>query len=377
MTSLVDRVLAPSVPAPAEFLAGWDHLELWVGNARALSHLLISSFGFRCAAYSGPETGRNDSVSYLLEQDQIRLVVTAALHGNGEIAHHVRRHGDGVRTIGFMTDDVDAAFSSALLRGATGAVEPVDACDDHGTVRRASVSTYGSTLLAFTDRSAYEGCFEPGFSTRDVLHDFDDGPVGLHAVDHVVGNVEQGRLDTWVEWFRGVLGFAEMRHFEADQISTEFSALRSTVMWNGRDLVLPLNEPADGRHRSQIQEFLDFYDEPGVQHIALRTADIVTAVDEMRHRGIGFLAPPPSYYEEAKRRCGDIDVPWADLARLGVLVDVDAGGYLLQVFTETLGDRPTLFFEVIERRGATGFGEGNFKALFEAIEHEQERRGNL
>ena len=377
MTTLTNRVESRPLGTPAGLLSGWDHLEWWVGNARAAAHFLMAGFGFSCTAYAGPETGVRDRASYVLEQNDIRLVVTAGLAGRSEVADHVRRHGDGVRTIAWATTDVDGCFATATERGASAVAEPGDHADASGSVRRAVIGAFGSTELAFVDRSAYDGPFGPGFSAEQVPTLSIGRPVGLDRVDHVVGNVEKGRLDEWVEWYRRVLGFTEMRHFDADQISTEFSALRSTVMWNGDGVVVPLNEPAEGSRRSQIQEYLDAYTEPGVQHIALRTSDIIGAVDEMRTRGIRFLTPPETYYEDARLRCGDIDVPWRDLQRLGVLVDVDAGGHLLQVFTETLGDRPTLFVEVIQRVGATGFGEGNFKALFEAIERDQGRRGNL
>ncbi|HUY64518.1 MAG TPA: 4-hydroxyphenylpyruvate dioxygenase [Acidimicrobiales bacterium] len=376
MTTMTAATTAPQA-TPAELLDGWDHLELWVGNARAMAQLLISGFGFRCTGYAGPETGIMGRASYLLEQGEIRFLVTAGLGPDSEVTAHVRRHGDGVRSVALATRHVDAAFDFALAHGAQSASAPADQDDEHGSVRRAALCSYGSTELCFVDRAGYGGNFGPGFAADGLPAATTGSPVGLEALDHVVGNVEQGRLDDWVRWHEVVLGFTEMRHFDADQISTEFSALRSTVMWNGRQIVLPLNEPAEGRRKSQIQEFLDAYTEPGVQHLALRTPDIVTAVDELQSRGIRFLTPPPSYYDDARRRCGDIDVPWAELARLGILVDVDAGGYLLQVFTETVGDRPTLFFEVIQRHGATGFGDGNFKALFEAIEREQARRGNL
>jgi 4-hydroxyphenylpyruvate dioxygenase len=368
-------------PAPADLLRGWDHLELWVGNARAVTHFLTAGFGFECVAYAGPETGQRDRASYLLQQGRIRLVVTAGLGSDtadSPIAAHVQRHGDGVRTVAFAVTDVDAAFDAATARGAAPVTPPAADTDEHGTVRSATIAVYGETRHAFIDRSRYTGPFAPGFSrTTDLPQPQAERPVGLDHFDHVVGNVEEGRLDQWVEWYETVLGFTQMKHFDADQISTEFSALRSTVVWNGRDVTMPINEPAPGRKKSQIQEYLDSYAGPGVQHIALATPDIVTAVAELKRRGIRFLVPPEAYYEDTRVRCGEFDLPWDELARLGILVDKDGGGYLLQVFTETLGDRPTLFLEIIQREGATGFGEGNFKALFEAMEREQARRGNL
>ena len=371
-------VTAPeSARSPAESLTGWDHLELWVGNARAVSHFFQAGFGFECVAYSGPETGVRDRVGYLLEQGTIRILVTAGLDGESEISRHVLNHGDGVRTVAFATTDVDAAFESAVRLGARDVDAPHDLSDDTGSVRTASIATYGATRHSFIDRRGYGGPFAPGFTTEGLPQVRIGKPVGLAAIDHVVANVEEGRLDEWCAWYARVFGFTELRHFDADQISTEYSALRSTVMWNGGDIKLPINEPAQGRRKSQIQEYLDSYHGPGVQHVALATTDIVRSVDELKRRGVRFLVPPATYYEHAQSRCAGLELPWDELERLGILVDVDGGGYLLQVFTETLMDRPTLFLEMIQREGATGFGEGNFKALFEAIEHEQARRGNL
>jgi 4-hydroxyphenylpyruvate dioxygenase len=366
-----------SAPSTASLLTGFDHLELWVGNARAVSQLLQSGFGFDCIAYAGPESGVMDRVSYVLEQGSIRFLVTAGLTSRSPVCQHVLRHGDGVHAVGFSTNDVDAAFSSAVDKGAPSVVEPFDATDDSGPVRSATIAVYGETQHTLVDRSDYEGAFGPGFTTVGVPAFGLGRAAGLGSIDHVVGNVEEGRLDEWVAWYERVLGFSQMRHFDADQISTEFSALRSTVVWNGSSVCMPINEPAPGKRKSQIQEYLESYDGPGVQHIALHTADIVRAVNELRRRGVRFLVPPGTYYEDALDRCGDLGLPWDDLERLGILVDVDGGGYLLQVFTENLSDRPTLFAEIIQREGATGFGEGNFKALFEAIEREQQKRGNL
>jgi 4-hydroxyphenylpyruvate dioxygenase len=364
-------------PAPTERLTGWDHLELWVGNARAASHFLMAGFGFTCEAYAGPETGQRDRASYLLVQGDVRLVVTAGLALTSPIAHHVLTHGDGVHAVCFAVEDVDAAFTSAVDRGAPAVEEPHDEVDEHGAVRVAAIRTYGETLHRFVDRRGYTPGFGPRFRADGVPAIAIGTPVGIEAIDHVVGNVEEGRLDEWVRWYEDVFGFTQLRHFDADQISTEFSALRSTVVWNGGGIKMPINEPAEGRKRSQIQEYLDAYVGAGVQHVALGTSDIVTAVDSLRRRGIRFLTPPATYYDAARERHGHIDLPWDELARLGILVDEDQGGHLLQVFTETVSDRPTLFMEIIQREGATGFGEGNFKALFEAIEREQAKRGNL
>ncbi len=361
---------------PADLIIGVDHLELWVGNARAFAQWLMAGFGFECAAYGGPETGL-DRPSYFLRQGEIRFLVTAALHPEDEIADHVRRHGDGVRSISFAATDVDTLVAYVAERGASVTQAPQTRSDADGAVRVASIAAYGDTHFNFVDRGAYRGIFSPGFTAEGLPRPDDPWKPGLGAVDHVVANVEEGMLDKWVAWHEEVLGLREMRHFDADQISTQYSALRSTVMWNGGRVVLPINEPAPGLRKSQISEYLEAYGAPGIQHIALRTDDIVTAVEDLERRGVRFLVPPASYYEDARERLGDIDVPWTRLERLGILVDVDSGGTLLQVFTETLADRPTVFVEVIERRGATGFGEGNFKALFEAIEREQARRGNL
>jgi 4-hydroxyphenylpyruvate dioxygenase len=357
-------------------MTGFDHLELWVGNARAFSRYLMWGFGFECIAYGGPETGL-DRVSYALAQGRLRLVVTAAMSACDEIAGHVLEHGDGVKTVAFATDDVEAALDAARLRGGSVVAGPRESADESGTLRRGSIAAYGDTIFSFVDRDDYAGAFLPGFTKEDLPRTDSAGSPGLTEMDHVVANVEEGTLDGWVRWHEQVLGLRQMRHFDADQISTEYSALRSTVVWNGGRIVLPVNEPAPGLRKSQITEYLESYGGPGVQHVALRTDDIVAAVGELTRRGIRFLVPPPAYYEDARSRCGERDLPWETLEQLGILVDVDSGGVLLQVFTETLADRPTLFFEVIERRGATGFGEGNFKALFEAIEREQARRGNL
>jgi 4-hydroxyphenylpyruvate dioxygenase len=316
-------------------------------------------------------------VSYVLSQGQVRFVVTAGLAPGDEVTEHVRLHGDGVKTIAFATSDVHRSVRAAALRGGAVVEEPRELSDASGVLRRGAITAYGDTVHAFVDRNNYRGAFAPGFSDEELPQIASRATTAIEAVDHVVANVVEGDLDNWVRWHEEVLGLRQMRHFDAEQISTQFSALRSTVLWNGANVVLPINEPAPGLRKSQIAEYLEAYRAPGVQHIALRTNDIVSAVDDLRANGVRFLVPPPTYYEDARQRCGDIDVPWEELERLGILVDVDSGGTLLQVFTENLLDRPTMFVEVIERRGATGFGEGNFKALFEAIEREQARRGNL
>jgi 4-hydroxyphenylpyruvate dioxygenase len=360
-------------------LGGIDHLEWWVGNARAFAAFLASAFGFDPVAHAGPETGRRDRVSYLLQQGDVRFLVTGGLTPDSPVTEHVRRHGDGIRDIAFLVDDVDAAYHAALDRGATPFRPPADDVDeDNGVIRHAAIATYGETVHTFMDRSRYEGPFAPQFEPSPLRAPVGPG-VGIERIDHVVANVELGTLDEWVGYYERVLGFDQLVHFSDEAISTEYSALMSTVVWNHDRIVLPINEPAEGRRKSQIEEYLDYYGSPGVQHIALRTSDIVTAVQALRDRGVRFLDVPDTYYVEARERMGSMGdaLPWDALASLGILVDRDHDGYLLQVFTETVTDRPTVFFEIIQREGAKGFGEGNFKALFQAIEREQERRGNL
>lgn len=363
---------------PAAHLLGWDCLEFWVGNARATSAFLMSCFGFRNTGYAGPETGVRDRVSYVLEQGDIRIVVTGALSADSPIADHVRRHGDGAHDLAWRVDDVDAAVRAAVERGARVVRERWTEKDEHGELHLASIATYGETQHTFVDRSSYNGpSLAPGYTTDDLLPDPEARSVGLVAIDHVVGNVEKGRLDEWVGFYSDVMGFDQLVHFDENQISTEYSALMSTVVWDGSKVVMPINEPADGRKKSQIQEYIEAYGGPGVQHIAMRTDDIVASVSALRSRGVRFMRVPDTYYVEAKERLTGVDLPWDDLNRLNILVDRDHEGYLLQIFTEMVTDRPTVFFEIIERQGARGFGEGNFKALFEAIERDQARRGNL
>ncbi|MGQ0521912.1 MAG: 4-hydroxyphenylpyruvate dioxygenase [Actinomycetota bacterium] len=368
---------APLAAPPHPLLLGWDAVEFWVGNARAFAGFWCSAFGFRVTAYAGPETGRADRASYVLEQGRIRIVVTAALTPDSPIAAQVREHGDGVHDLAFAVPDAVAAFEAAMARGARVVTEPHGIADGDGVLRLARIAAYGDTCHTFVDRSSYAGAYRPGFTTEGLPPEPAGAPVGLALVDHVVGNVEKGSLEHWVDFYRSVLGFRRLRHFDDSQISTEYSALMSTVVWDGSSVVLPLNEPADGRRKSQIQEYLETYRGPGVQHIALRTDDIVAAVAALRDRGLRFLEAPPTYYEDVRSRLGHLDLPWEDLQRLGILVDEEPDGWLLQIFTETVTDRPTVFIEIIQRGGASGFGAGNFKALFEAIEREQARRGNL
>ncbi|HEX3564158.1 MAG TPA: 4-hydroxyphenylpyruvate dioxygenase [Acidimicrobiales bacterium] len=374
-----DATMKLPTRAPARYFQGWDYLEFWVGNARAFSGWLASAFGFEIVAYSGPETGSADRASYLLEQGPIRLLVCAALGPASPIADHVRAHGDGVRDLAIRVTSVSAAYDAALARGAVGVNPPWIAEDDSGKVVRATIALYGDTQHTFVERSAYMGRFLPGFSADPgLLPPRAGGPaVGLRLIDHVVANVYRGSLERWVGFYRQTLGFEQLVHFDDAQISTQYSALMSTVVWDGSRVVLPINEPADGPRKSQIQEYLECYGSPGVQHIALATDDIVASVTALRERGVRFLTVPDTYYEDARARLAGIDVPWDALQALGVLVDRDHDGYLLQIFTENVSDRPTVFFEIIQREGAKGFGAGNFKALFEAIERAQERRGHL
>jgi 4-hydroxyphenylpyruvate dioxygenase len=365
-------------PAPtADFmpLDGIDHVELYVGNAAQAAYFFERAFGFRRVAYGGLETGLRDRTSHVLEQGRIRLVLTGTLRSSTEIARHHARHGDGIRSIALSVRDVDRAYMEATARGARGLAGPVDDVDARGTVRRATIATYGETVHTFVDRSGYDGPFMPGYESVEPSDGAGDM---LLAIDHIVGNVELGRMNEWVRFYEDVFGMTEMIHFSDEAISTEYSALMSKVVTGGNGRIkFPINEPAEGRKRSQIDEYLEFYEGPGAQHIALATRDIVDAVEELRRRGVGFLPIPDAYYDDVPDRVPEVAGQLADLRDQGILVDHDDEGYLLQIFTRPLGDRPTVFFELIERHGATGFGAGNFKALFEAIEREQELRGNL
>ncbi|TML85820.1 MAG: 4-hydroxyphenylpyruvate dioxygenase [Actinobacteria bacterium] len=356
-------------------LDGWDHIELFVGNAKQAAFFYEQAFGFVRTAYAGPETGVRDRASYVLEQGDIRLVVTSALREEHEIARHVLRHGDGVKDIALAVPDATEAYRQAVQRGARGVVEPHTVDDEFGRVELAAIATYGDTVHSFVDRKDYAGPYLPGYVS---IAGNGSAGVGLKAIDHCVGNVELGRMEHWVEFYERAFGMTEMIHFSDEDISTEYSALMSKVMTDGEGKIkFPINEPAEGKRKSQIEEYLEFYGGPGVQHIAMASDDIVRTVEALKERGIGFLETPDAYYEDVSDRVGEIDESWADLARLRILADRDDDGYLLQIFTKTAQDRPTLFFEVIERHGARGFGDGNFKALFEAIEREQALRGNL
>lgn len=363
----------------ADFLPimGIDHLELYCGNARQAAHFYTAGFGFTPVAYSGLETGNRRAAAYVLTQEAIRLVLTTALSPDDAIARHVHLHGDGVGVIALAVPDATAAYRESTARGATGVVPPTEAADADGVLRFAAIRAYGDTQIKFVERAGYGGVFAPGY--RAMPAGGNPRPaVGLTVIDHIVGNVELGAMNRWVEFFARTMGFSQLIHFDDADISTEYSALMSKVMQDGAGLVkFPINEPAEGKKKSQIQEYLDYYHGPGVQHIACTTDDIVATVRQLRDNGIAFLRVPAAYYEELAARVGDIDAPAAALAELGILVDRDEEGYLLQIFTRPVNDRPTLFFEIIERHGSRGFGKGNFKALFEAIEREQAARGNL
>jgi 4-hydroxyphenylpyruvate dioxygenase len=369
------RTVKPPVPKHDEMpLLGIDHIELYVGNGVQAAHYFTEALGFRETAYAGLETGLRDRACHLVEQGRIRFLLTSPLHGGGEISRHLAEHGDGVKVVALAIPDAEEAYRVAVRRGARGLVEPHEEDDEHGAVRLATIATYGETVHTFVERDGYKGPFLPGFEPVE------DGEARDHftGIDHVVGNVELGRMEEWVAYYERVFGFTEMIRFTDQDISTEYSALMSKVMADGKGRIkFPINEPAEGTRKSQIEEYLEFYGGPGVQHIALSTTDIVATVRALRDRGVHFLKTPASYYEELPERIGEIDEDLGDLGELGILADRDDEGYLLQIFTKPLSDRPTLFLEVIERHGARGFGEGNFKALFEAIEREQERRGNL
>jgi 4-hydroxyphenylpyruvate dioxygenase len=355
---------------------GTDYVEFYVGNAKQSALYYQSAFGYQLVGYRGPETGVRDKVSYLLAQGKIRLVLTSALGPEGPIAEHVNKHGDGVRDIAMWVDDARDAYAKAVERGARSVQEPKVLKDNNGEVVTAAIGIYGDTIHSLVERRQYKGLFMPGFAPRQPRYQAKD--VGLMYVDHCVGNVELGQMNVWVRFYEEVMGFKNLISFDDEDISTEYSSLMSKVMSNGNERIkFPINEPAKGKKKSQIEEYLDFYRGPGVQHLALATDDIVHTVTSLRDRGVEFLTVPTSYYEELQGRVGKIDEPVDTLAKLGILVDRDPDGYLLQIFTKPVQDRPTLFYEIIQRKGARSFGKGNFKALFEAIEREQEARGNL
>jgi 4-hydroxyphenylpyruvate dioxygenase len=367
---------APSAAADTFPINGTDYVEFYVGNAKQASVYYRAAFGYRLTAYRGPETGVRDRASYVLEQDKVRLILTTALRPDHAVAGHVHNHGDGVRDIALWVDDARTAYQKAIERGAESAYEPTVLRDADGEVVIAGIRTYGETIHSLVERRNYRGAFMPGFVRAETR--YNPAPVGLRYVDHCVGNVELGAMNRWVEYYERVLGFYNLISFDDKTISTEYSALMSKVVANGNGRIkFPLNEPAQGRKKSQIDEYLEFYRGPGVQHIAITTDDIVSTVTALRDRGVEFLRVPVTYYDTVLDRVGRIDEDIAPLRELGILVDRDDEGYLLQIFTKPVEDRPTLFFEIIQRKGAKSFGAGNFKALFEAIEREQALRGNL
>jgi 4-hydroxyphenylpyruvate dioxygenase len=374
--------LAATAQATDTFpINGTDHIEFWVGNAKQASHYYRSAFGFQLVGYRGPETGVKDRASWLLQQDKVRFVLTSPIRPDlsaeaRAVADHIYRHGDGVRDLALWVDDAREAFARAVERGAQPVHEPRVAKDADGEVVTAAIRTYGDTIHSLVERRGYHGLFMPGF--RPVKPHFQPSPVGLKYVDHCVGNVELGKMNVWVQFYADVMGFRNLLTFDDKDISTEYSSLMSKVMANGNDRIkFPINEPAKGKKKSQIDEYLEFYQGPGVQHMALATDDIIASVGALRDRGVEFLSVPTSYYQELQDRVGTIDEPLDVLASLGILVDRDPDGYLLQIFTKPVEDRPTVFYEIIQRKGARSFGKGNFRALFEAIEREQAARGNL
>ncbi len=366
------------LPQAKDFLPlnGTDYVEFYVGNAKQAAYYYRAAFGMRLVAYAGPETGLRDRASYVVQQGKIRLVLTTPLRPGNAVADHIARHGDGVKDIALWVDDAVSAWRETTKRGARSVREPWVLKDDEGEVRMASIATYGDTIHTFVERKDYRGVFLPGFQA--ITDDPVSRPVGLLHIDHIVGNVGWNEMNNFVDFYRNVMGFDMFQSFDDKDISTEYSALMSKVMSNGNGRVkFPINEPAEGRKKSQIEEYLEFYGGPGAQHLALATDDIVHTVSKLREQGVEFLRVPDSYYDDLKQRIGKIDESMDDLKRLNLLADRDDEGYLLQIFTRPLEDRPTVFIEIIERKGARSFGKGNFKALFEAIEREQASRGNL
>jgi 4-hydroxyphenylpyruvate dioxygenase len=375
MQKVADKPLA-AVP---DFLPlnGTDYVEFYVGNARQAAYFYRAALGMKLTAYRGPQTGSHDLVSYVVEQNKIRFVLTTPLEPGHSVAAHIQLHGDGVHDIALWVDDAESAYRETTRRGAKGARPPELLRDEQGEVRIAAIAAYGDTIHSFVERRNYRGAFLPGFTAVNEP-DLVSRPVGLKYIDHMVGNVGWGEMDRWVAFYRDVMGFRLYQHFDDKDISTEYSALMSKVMANGNDRVkFPINEPAEGKKKSQIEEYLEYYKGPGVQHIAMATDDIVDTVSRLRDQGVEFLRVPGVYYRELYQRVGKIDEPLDKLEQLGILVDRDDEGYMLQIFTKPVEDRPTLFFEVIQRKGSRSFGKGNFKALFEAIEREQALRGNL
>ncbi len=363
---------------PQDFLPinGTDHIELYVGNAKQAAHFYQHAFGFELVAYAGPETGVRDRASYVLQQNKIRIVLTTSLQKDSEISEHVRKHGDGVKVLALWVDDATKSFHETTIRGAVAAKKPEVLKDDFGEAVVSSIKTYGETIHTFVERKNYKGPFLPGYKPRKSTYKAE--PIGLKYIDHCVGNVELGKMNTWVDFYEKAMGFSLLVTFDDKDISTEYSALMSKVVSNGNGYIkFPINEPAAGKKKSQIEEYLDFYHGPGVQHVAIATDNIIHTITELRRRGVEFLHVPEVYYNDVLDRVGKIDESLDELRNLNILIDRDEEGYLLQIFTKPIQDRPTLFFEIIERHGAKSFGKGNFKALFESIEREQALRGNL
>ncbi|MGB1075576.1 MAG: 4-hydroxyphenylpyruvate dioxygenase [Flavobacteriales bacterium] len=366
------------VPSAEDFLPllGTDHVELYCGNAKQSAYYYMMAWGFQPLAYKGLETGSKDTVSYVLKQDKIVLVLTSPLGPDGEINAHINRHGDGVKSVALWVDDARQSWMETTSRGAVSVHEPQVQKDANGSVVLSAIETYGDTIHTFVERKAYDGVFLPGY---EAWHpEVPVKPVGLKYIDHMVGNVDWGQMNTWVEFYAHVMGFAQLISFDDKDISTEYTALMSKVMSNGNGRIkFPINEPAEGRKKSQIEEYIDFYQGAGVQHIAVATDNIIETVTQLKARGIEFLQVPKTYYDTVLDRVGEIDEDLEPLKELGILIDRDEEGYLLQLFTKPVVDRPTMFFEIIQRKGAKSFGKGNFKALFEAIEREQDQRGTL
>jgi 4-hydroxyphenylpyruvate dioxygenase len=374
----METVALKDIDTAQDFLPlnGTDYVEFYVGNAKQAAHYYKTAFGFQSHAYAGPETGVKDRASYVLIQNKLRFVFTTPLDSNNPIADHIYKHGDGVKVLALWVDDAKKAWEETTKRGAKSYFEPIVETDAHGEVVRAGIHTYGDTVHIFVERKNYKGEFLPGY--RKWESDYNPTDVGLLYVDHCVGNVDWNEMNTWVDFYAKVMGFQQIVSFDDKDISTEYSALMSKVMSNGNGRIkFPINEPAEGKKKSQIEEYLDFYKGQGVQHVAIATNNIIETVTELQNRGIEFLKVPATYYETVLDRVGKIDEDLEPLAKLGILIDRDDEGYLLQIFTKPVEDRPTLFYEIIQRKGAKSFGKGNFKALFEAIEREQEMRGNL
>lgn len=376
MSTLIEPILPNTIAADFLPLQGTDYVEFYVGNAKQAAHFYKTAFGFQSLAYAGPETGVKDKVSYVICQNKLTFVLTTPLRGDNEIADHIYKHGDGVKVLALKVDDATNAWQETTKRGAKSYLAPTTLKDADGEVVLSGIHTYGETVHIFVERNNYKGFFMPGF--RKWENNYNPTSTGLLYVDHCVGNVGWYQMNPWVKFYEEVMGFKNILSFDDNDISTEYSALMSKVMSNGNGFVkFPINEPAEGKKKSQVEEYLDFYNGEGVQHVAIATADIVSTVTALQKRGIEFLNIPTSYYETVLERVGKIDEDLAPLQKLGILIDRDEEGYLLQIFSKPLQDRPTLFFEIIQRKGAKSFGKGNFKALFEALEREQDARGNL